>query len=70
MLFPWQEFSLQYDFVGGDVDAFPEGEFGDCRDDHGTCCAGEIAMIKSNGVCGVGVAYETTITGIAATTTK
>ena len=28
---------------------------------HGTRCAGEIAMISNNGLCGVGVAYNSTI---------
>jgi len=32
-------------------------------EDHGTNCAGEIAMIKDNNICGVGVAYQSTITG-------
>ena len=31
---------------------------------HGTSCAGEIAMIHDNGVCGVGVAYNARIGGI------
>ena len=38
---------------------FTEGE----RDSHGTACAGIIAMEKNN-VCGVGVAYNSRITGI------
>lgn len=40
------------------------------RDNHGTSCAGIIAMAKNNGVCGVGVAYESQIAGkqLAATT--
>jgi hypothetical protein len=32
-------------------------------DDHGTSCAGEIAMIRDNGVCGTGVAYNTRVGG-------
>ena len=31
---------------------------------HGTSCAGEIAMVHDNGVCGVGVAYNARIGGI------
>jgi proprotein convertase subtilisin/kexin type 2 len=31
---------------------------------HGTRCAGEIAAIRDNGVCGVGVAYDSKIAGI------
>lgn len=30
---------------------------------HGTSCAGEVAMIKDNGVCGVGVAYSSHVAG-------
>lgn len=34
------------------------------RDDHhGTRCAGEIAAVK-NGVCGVGIAYDSKIAGV------
>ena len=33
------------------------------RDNHGTSCAGIVAMAKSNGVCGVGIAYESEIAG-------
>jgi proprotein convertase subtilisin/kexin type 1 len=43
----------------GDADPSPRapsGEF-DSQNSHGTRCAGEIAMIPNNQVCGVGVAY-------------
>lgn len=30
---------------------------------HGTRCAGEVAMIANNGKCGVGVAYNAKIGG-------
>lgn len=33
------------------------------EDNHGTSCAGEIAMIHDNGICGAGVAYGATIAG-------
>ena len=33
------------------------------RDNHGTSCAGIVAMAKSNGVCGVGIAYKADIAG-------
>ena len=33
------------------------------RDNHGTSCAGIVAMVKSNNVCGVGIAYESQIAG-------
>jgi len=26
---------------------------------HGTRCAGEVAMVANNSICGVGIAYET-----------
>lgn len=31
---------------------------------HGTRCAGEVAAARDNGVCGVGVAYDSMIAGI------
>lgn len=33
---------------------------------HGTRCAGEIAAVANNKVCGVGVAYEAQISGMEA----
>lgn len=30
---------------------------------HGTRCAGEVAAVANNGVCGVGVAYDAKIGG-------
>ena len=48
--------------ITGRDSAFP-GETNGERDSHGTSCAGIIAMEKSNEVCGVGVAYESLITG-------
>lgn len=30
---------------------------------HGTRCAGEVAAARDNGVCGVGVAYDSKIAG-------
>ena len=50
--------------MDGDKDPFPPGPYGNCVGDHGTCCAGEIAMAKNNDVCGVGVAYQSSITGV------
>lgn len=45
-----------------DNDAHPEWyRYG--LESHGTACAGEIAMEKGNAKCGVGVAYNATITG-------
>lgn len=57
-----QNKTLQYDFLDNDNDAFPERHLGRLEI-HGTNCAGEIAMEKGNTRCGVGVAYNSFITG-------
>ena len=31
---------------------------------HGTRCAGEVSGARDNGVCGVGVAYDSMVAGI------
>lgn len=54
--------SIQYDALGGDFDSFPENIEGQ-RENHGTNCAGEIIMEKGNEICGVGVAYNSFLTG-------
>ena len=48
----------------GDSDPTPDRYFGDVIDDHGTSCAGEIGMAKSNGRCGAGVAHECNLGGL------
>ena len=53
---------IQYDFLSRDNDAFPE-VFEGMLDSHGTNVAGTIAMEKGTGFCGVGVAYNSFITG-------
>ncbi|NXJ02119.1 FURIN protein, partial [Psophia crepitans] len=35
-----------------------------CRCRHGTRCAGEVAAVANNGICGVGVAYNARIGGV------
>lgn len=55
--------ALQFDFLDRDSNAFPVSIEG-IRESHGTNVAGEVAMEKQNGVCGVGVAYNSFITGL------
>ena len=50
---------LGYDYIDRDDDPFPS-----FSDNHGTAVAGIIGMSKDNDVCGVGVAYSSTITGL------
>ncbi len=59
-----QDSSLQIDAVGNDDDPFPISDADGNRESHGTNCAGVIAMAKNNTHCGVGVAYNSQITGI------
>jgi len=35
-----------------------------CCDRHGTRCAGEVAAEANNGICSVGVAFESSIGGM------
>ena len=56
-------YELDYNAINETDTASPGYADGE-RDSHGTSCAGIIAMEKSNGVCGVGVAYNSNITGI------
>ena len=55
-------------FIHGYSDPTPDRYYytGDIDeiDDHGTSCAGEIGMAKSNGDCGVGIAYECYLGGL------
>ena len=55
-------FELQHDFLLDNGNAYPEVYDGH-PESHGTACAGEIGMRKGNGICGVGVAYNSFITG-------
>lgn len=52
---------LDINVLQNDGDGFPGEEDGQ-RASHGTSCAGIIAMEKNN-ECGVGVAYQASITG-------
>ena len=47
-----------------DSDPTPDIYFGDEIEDHGTSCAGEIGMAKSNDHCGAGVAYDCNLGGL------
>lgn len=50
-----------YDINGNDPDPMPRDN-GDNK--HGTRCAGEVAGIAFNDICGVGVAYKSKIGGV------
>jgi len=52
-----------YDLQGDDNDPSPRYAYNE-PNRHGTRCAGEIASIRNNGVCGVGVAHACKIGGI------
>lgn len=52
-----------YDFSGND--AFPYPRYtDDWFNSHGTRCAGEVAAVAGNGVCGVGVAPNSRVAGL------
>ena len=67
-MFP-KAYSLGYDYAHGDSDPFPSyfvfGSPFPLRYTHGTLVAGIITAAKDNGVCGVGGAYDATLTGIS-----
>ncbi|XP_072408957.1 furin (paired basic amino acid cleaving enzyme) a isoform X3 [Chiloscyllium punctatum] len=52
-----------YDVNGNDPD--PQPRYTQLNDNrHGTRCAGEVAAVANNGICGVGVAYNARIGGV------
>ena len=51
-----------FDLNSGDEDPMPDSS--KAKNHHGTRCAGEIAAIADNHVCGVGVAYGAKVSGI------
>lgn len=55
-----QKSEVSWDFIDNDDNVMPRRS----RDNHGTSCAGIVAMVKSNGVCGVGVAHDSHVAGI------
>ena len=62
-MFP-QDIEASYDYFHDINDPTPDKYDGSNPDSHGTKCAGVIGMVKSNGYCGVGVAYESNIGGM------
>lgn len=52
-----------YDFSGNDPFPYPRYT-DDWFNSHGTRCAGEVSAKRDNGVCGVGVAYDSKVAGI------
>ncbi|XP_005060218.1 PREDICTED: proprotein convertase subtilisin/kexin type 4 [Ficedula albicollis] len=52
-----------YDFNSNDPDPQPRYGDGD-KNCHGTRCAGEVAAVANNGICGAGVAYNAKIGGV------
>ena len=66
-LFP-KAYSLGHDYAHGDSDPFPAYSYESIiplRYAHGTQVAGIITAARDNGVCGVGGAYDATLTGIS-----
>lgn len=56
-----QDAKTSFDFVDNKPDPTPSKTGYDRG--HGTNCAGTVAMVKGNDVCGVGVAYESKVAG-------
>ncbi|XP_046401719.1 neuroendocrine convertase 2 [Ischnura elegans] len=52
-----------YDFSSNDPYPYPRYT-DDWFNSHGTRCAGEVAAARDNGICGVGVAYDSKVAGI------
>nr|KAF7415798.1 hypothetical protein H0235_012390 [Vespula pensylvanica] len=59
----FQNAKASYDFSSNDPFPYPRYT-DDWFNSHGTRCAGEVAAARDNGVCGVGVAYDSKIAGI------
>lgn len=52
-----------YDFSSNDQFPYPRYT-DDWFNSHGTRCAGEVASKRDNGICGVGIAYDSMVAGI------
>ncbi|XP_038073219.1 neuroendocrine convertase 2-like [Patiria miniata] len=58
-------FNLAASFDYSSNDAFPYPRYtDDWFNSHGTRCAGEVSAVANNGICGVGIAYNSKIAGI------
>ena len=57
-----QDSRASYDYIYYDGDPTPDFVV-EQDNDHGTACAGIIAMANNNKQCGVGVAYDCSIGG-------
>ncbi|XP_784245.3 neuroendocrine convertase 2 isoform X1 [Strongylocentrotus purpuratus] len=55
--------NASYDFSSNDPLPYPRYT-DDWFNSHGTRCAGEVSAVANNGVCGVGIAYNSKIAGI------
>ena len=58
----FQDLEISYSFTTDTNDPSPDFRLPEYS--HGTSCAGEIVMIKDNGICGTGVAYNAKLGGI------
>ena len=58
-----QNARASYDFSSNDPYPYPRYT-DDWFNSHGTRCAGEVSGARDNGICGVGVAYDSMIAGI------
>ena len=57
------DFGASYDINENDFDPLPRYTYNDVNN-HGTRCAGEVAALPNNGICGVGVAFNAKLGGI------
>lgn len=61
----YDNFNAEASFDFSSNDNFPYPRYtDDWFNSHGTRCAGEIAAKRNNGICGVGVAYNSKIAGL------
>lgn len=51
-----------YDFSSDDALPYPRYT-DDWFNSHGTRCAGEVSAVADNGICGVGIAYNSKVAG-------